>query len=243
MKKIILTAILILNTAIFLSCTREYTAKATYGDGGIATVCVAGSAPADSLKVLPGDTVTLSVEPDDGFLFREWMIFGAGDEEKLTSTGPHSATFIMPAKDVLAHANFEKDPRLDYYGSWKYKEGNNEEIISLSKNLFARELTLEMSPFLVTFTDTLDNLTWEPIRNSAGDHISDYPTGYRIFGTVVKTSPASTHKLVGREGEAQRGDTVVVWYYLRSADKGALLKGKSDSEAHEAAYNPLVKQR
>ena len=242
MKKIILTAILILNTIIFLSCSRDYTVKATYGDGGIAAVSVAGSASADSLKVQAGDTVTLTVTPDDGFLFREWMVFGIGEEQQLTATGPHSATFIMPAKDVLAHANFYPDPRIDYYGSWKYKDGNNEEKITLTENLFARELTLEMSPFLVTFTDTLDNLTWEPIRNPAGEHTTDYPTGYRIFGTVVKTSPASTHKLVGREGEAQPGDTVVVWYYLRSADKRALLKGKSDSEAHEAAYNPLVKQ-
>lgn len=242
MKKIIPTIILVLCTILFLSCSREYRVKAMWGEGGTAAVSVNGSAPADSLKVHAGDTVTLTAVPDNGHLFREWIVFGIGDEQQLTNTGTGSATFIMPAKDVVAHANFHPDSRIDYYGSWKYKEGNNEEIVTLTEGLFVRELTLEMSPFLITFADTLDNLVWEPIQNQAGDHTSAYPSGYRIFGTVVKASPASTHKLVGRQGEAQPGDTVVVWYYLRNTDKGALMKGNSDSQAHEAAYNPLVKQ-
>jgi hypothetical protein len=242
MKKIILTLTLILSIAVFLSCSREYTVKVSCGEGGTVAVSTTGIGSTDSLKVHPGDTVTLTVVPDDGFLFREWMIFGIGDEQQLTTTGPHSATFIMPAKDVVAHANFQKDPRTDYYGTWIYKKGYNEEKITLTKGTYVRELTFDINSFLVTFADTLDNLVWEPIRNSAGDHTTDYPTGYRIFGTVVKTSPASTHRLVGEQSEAQPGDTVVVWYYLRNTDKGALMKGKSESQAHEAAYNPLVKQ-
>ncbi len=66
-----------------------------------------GSVKADDVYAEKGDTVTLTVTPEDGYILDSLTVTGSGDDEiELTEKGKYAYTFIMPSGTVTVMASF-----------------------------------------------------------------------------------------------------------------------------------------
>ena len=107
--------------------TSEYTAEAVfepkdYGDVivtvndaamGTASASAGGEASTNLVGVVIGQTVTLTAEAKEGYLFKSWTASFDGTAVEITDANNPNASFMMPATDhkaVNVVATFEKDP-------------------------------------------------------------------------------------------------------------------------------------
>ena len=69
-----------------------------------------GSVTADSKRAARGDTIVLTVSPDEGYVLEQLTVKnGSGTELKLTDMGDGKFSFTMPAGDVSVLASFVKE--------------------------------------------------------------------------------------------------------------------------------------
>ena len=69
-----------------------------------------GSVTADSKRAARGDTIVLTVSPDEGYVLEQLTVKnGSGTELKLTDMGDGKFSFTMPASDVSVLASFVKE--------------------------------------------------------------------------------------------------------------------------------------
>ena len=69
-----------------------------------------GSVTADSKRAARGDTIVLTVSPDEGYVLEQLTVKnGSGTELKLTDMGDGKFSFTMPAGDVSVFASFVKE--------------------------------------------------------------------------------------------------------------------------------------
>ena len=122
----------------------------------------------------------------------------------------------------------------DYYGTWKYEFSGFSVQVTLSANKL-----IYVNSALQTYT--IENLTWAPVNNPSGAHIANYPTGYKITGTLKVLNSMIVLKS-DDSGYAAVNDNAADFWYI-SIDKKSLMRGgtglPSDHAAHEG---PFVKQ-
>ena len=107
--------------------TSEYTVQAVfeakdYGDVivtvndsamGSASASAGGAESTSLVGVVIGQTVTLTAEAKEGYLFKSWTASCEGTPVEITDADKPNASFVMPATDhkaVNVEATFEKDP-------------------------------------------------------------------------------------------------------------------------------------
>ena len=87
-----------------------------------------GSVTVSPKRAEKGDTVTITVKPNEGYELDKLVVTGKnGDEIKLTNEGGGKYTFKMPASSVEIEASFAKieaEPKLPFAdvssGDWYY---------------------------------------------------------------------------------------------------------------------------
>ena len=144
------------------------------------------------------------------------------------------SAFALGAMTVVSCSKDKPEPKpyADYFGTWKYEFAGGWGQVTLS----ADELI-----FVDNNGDgfTLVDLTWTPKTNSAGAHITTYPTGYKITGKLTADKRFGPLKADGTV--ANIGDIAVDYWYI-STDKMSLRWGAMYTSDHEANAGPYVKQ-
>ncbi len=106
--------------------------KVTYGSTttynvNISTTISNGSLLADQDKAASGATVTLTADPDDGYMTNQFTVSKSEGTVTVTKTGLNTGTFTMPAEDVTANVTFVPTHTLSYSatnGTIKFDEGD-----------------------------------------------------------------------------------------------------------------------
>ena len=244
MKKIsilVLVYTIVLGTMTMLnSCDSDklesgYAVTVTDDGNGEASVSVGGKATA---KAKEGAIVTLTATPSGDYRFKQWTVV-SGDIILADATA-NPATFTMPAGNIVIKVEFTPGPAVqsDYYGTWKYSSGNS------SNDNGWGQVTLSEDELVFIASSggyVLDNITWTAVTNTHGSHTADYPTGYRITGTLTAKSVYSPRKADGSGETASVGDITVDWVYIHTG-KGSLMGGSWSTVAHEAVGDSLIKQ-
>jgi len=123
----------------------------------------------------------------------------------------------------------------DFYGTWYYNYGTGWSRVILSANNLSYEN--------INGNFTFENITWTQIANPSGDHVADYPTGYKIVGkmtTKTLTTPGAPRNASNTENSAAIGDFAVVCFYI-SKNRQSLCLGYWGSP-HAGSWQPFIKQ-
>jgi uncharacterized repeat protein (TIGR02543 family) len=129
-------------------------------------------------------------------------------------------------------------PKADYFGTWRqvYTYGGDaafwvQIIISSNKIVY-----LDKNGY----SYTLEGLTWTERNNPSGSFTADYPTGYRVTGTMARNNSYNVPKAEG-SGNAAVGEIALNSFYI-SADKQIIRMGNWQTAAQEAVYGPYNKK-
>ena len=252
MKKLSLfkiTATIILLVSVLTSCSQEFVVVVTSGTGGTATATIFGEGnPVKTLNAIPGDTIILSAVPNDRYVFGEWIYDDTTGLQvvsglKVVSVRNHVA-FVMPKRNITINAEF-RDPQPYYYDDW-FRFNNTQGIkhnIRIKPDTISTVVT-NISGNSLSYVFYCANLTWEMVPNTEGDHVADFPMGYKVIGTVYAKTPSLSINVARLDGSTTNnpkvGETVVQWFYIHQDDKNLLMTGNPNSSAHEAMYGPYM---
>jgi hypothetical protein len=235
MKKIT-TVVFLCAIAIMSSCSKDesgYAITITNDNNGIVSVSVNGIT---TMKAKEGETVTLTATLVEGYEFKQWTVIKGNIVFDDETANP--IVFKMPIGDVEIQPEFTVKPAVksDYYGAWVDSDNSTDwwEKVILSEN----KLTLDNSG---GHGFAFENLTWTAITNTYGSHIADYPTGFRITGTLVSRGVYSPRLADGSGHTANIGDIAVTWLYIHN-NKSSLIDGSWGTDFHEACGRQYIKQ-
>jgi hypothetical protein len=109
------------NTGIFVMPSRNVAVTATFepAPAGSFSVTVTsmgnGAATASSTVSKAGNTITLTATPGSGQRFKQWTVTRQNGNAIVLTSANTTATFVMPAYDVTATAEFEPIPTQTYH--------------------------------------------------------------------------------------------------------------------------------
>jgi outer membrane murein-binding lipoprotein Lpp len=159
------------------------------------------TAGATTLTAKEDDVVYFTAAAQDGYAFAGW--YGNVDFRNFIS--PDGASYnptaiVMPRRDVNMKATFVPTGAVLFLKKWWVPSGvDGNHYVEITGNRFVYHQGLYRSDFI------LEDIVWEPITTGCNE---EYPTAYKILGTVTKRFHWPTWNTVDKE----TGENYVIVY-------------------------------